>query len=267
MEFMDNDESELGERFLADGHIVLPVDDTSGLERLRNLIAGLAATHFGLPAPEESGAFLETIHDRLPPEELNEFRLYVINSMNAEAWLRPTYYGLARKALAAVVGNELVMQKRINLSIQLPNDDGSLLPVHADVWSGDSPFEVVVWLPLVDCQATKSMYLLAPAPNATMHTRMKEFASNSPEDLFKAIEDQVEFIKISFGQILVFSQNLMHGNRINQEAETRWSMNCRFKSLFSPYADKKLGEFFEPITLKPATRMGLDYDPPQGFDD
>ena len=29
-------------------------------------------------------------------------------------------------------------------------------------------------------------------------------------------------------------------------------MNCRFKAVFTPYADKQLGEFFEPITLRAA---------------
>ena len=38
------------------------------------------------------------------------------------------------------------------------------------------------------------------------------------------------------------------GNIVNIEQETRWSMNCRFKSIFSPYGDKKIGEFFTPIT-------------------
>ena len=52
------------------------------------------------------------------------------------------------------------MQKKINLSIQLPNDNSSLLDVHADVWSGDSPYEAVIWMPLVDCFKTKSMYIL-----------------------------------------------------------------------------------------------------------
>ena len=33
--------------------------------------------------------------------------------------------------------------------------------------------------------------------------------------------------------------------RINETNDTRWSMNCRFKSIFSPYGDKKLGEFFD----------------------
>ena len=44
-------------------------------------------------------------------------------------------------------------------------------------------------------------------------------------------------------------------------------MNCRFKSLMSPYSDKRLGEFFEPITMRAATKFGLDYKFPKGFDD
>ena len=35
-----------------------------------------------------------------------------------------------------------------------------LLPIHSDVWSGDSPYEINLWLPLVDCYRSKSMYLL-----------------------------------------------------------------------------------------------------------
>ena len=64
---------------------------------------------------------------------------------------------------------------------------------------------------------------------------------------------------------MIFTQNQMHGNRVNREAETRWSINCRFKGLFAPYAGKRLGEFFEPITIRSATRLGMNYQLPQGF--
>jgi len=63
--------------------------------------------------------------------------------------------------------------------------------------------------------------------------------------------------------VLVFNQTLPHGNRVNTENQTRWSMNCRFKSVFTPYADKKIGEFFEPITLRPVSKLGLDYELPK----
>ena len=61
----------------------------------------------------------------------------------------------------------------------------------------------------------------------------------------------------------MFTQNPMHGNVLNVEATTRWSTNCRFKSVFSPYHNKKLGEFFEPIIVRPATRLGVSYQLPR----
>ena len=52
------------------------------------------------------------------------------------------------------------MQNEISLSIQMPRDNHSLLPLHADSWSGNSPFEVVIWIPLVNVYSTKSMFIL-----------------------------------------------------------------------------------------------------------
>jgi sporadic carbohydrate cluster 2OG-Fe(II) oxygenase len=265
--FLNPTDTALGDRFLADGYVILPVEDRDALLRIRGLLVRLAAGKLGVPAPTDEAVFLDGIGGSVGAAALNDFRLAVIRGMNAESWFRPAYYRLAAGALATLVGNELAMQRRINLSIQLPGDADSLLPVHADVMSGDSPFEVVVWLPLVDCFATKSMYLLPPEPNAQIQARLAEFQGKSAEDLFKAIESNVRFLDVPFGHVLLFSQNLLHGNRVNREKTTRWSMNCRFKGVFTPYADKKLGEFFEPITLKPATRMGLDYRLPGGFGD
>ena len=79
------------------------------------------------------------------------------------------------------------------------------------------------------------------------------------------MEGDLVWLEIPYGETLVFNQNLLHGNIVNAEDETRWSTNCRFKGVFTPYADKKLGEFFEPISLRAASRMGLDYRLPAGF--
>jgi len=251
--------------FLEAGHLVAPVADRPGLERLRGAVVELAAAHLGIERPEDGAGFLNHIHRRLAPADLNPLRLAVINRLGELSWARETYFGLARQALELVVGNELAMQRRLNLSIQLPGDDSSLLHVHADVWDGDSPFEIVVWLPLVDCRATKSMFLLPPAANARVEAELGAFDGQSADRLFERIEPDLTWIEITYGELLLFTQNLMHGNRVNREDETRWSMNCRFKSLLSPYADKRLGEFFEPITVRAATRLGMTYRLPGGF--
>jgi sporadic carbohydrate cluster 2OG-Fe(II) oxygenase len=67
--------------------------------------------------------------------------------------------------------------------------------------------------------------------------------------------------------VLVFSPNFLHGGVVNEEPETRWSMNCRFTGLFTPYtgAEKKLGSYYLPITMRPVTRMALQYREPSGF--
>ncbi len=268
-DFLTAAERELGARFLNDGYVVGPVEDPDSAARIRDRVAGLAAGHLGLPAPQadEAGAFLDAIHAHVDAARLNDLRLAVFDGINAEPWLRPAYFAVARQALCAIVGNELAMQRRLNLSIQLPDDDSSLLPVHTDVWAGNSPFEVVLWLPLVDCRATKSMFLLPPGPDAAMQPRLGEFAGQGAEDLFRAIEDDVVWPEVPFGHFLLFAQTLMHGNRINREATTRWSLNGRFKSVFSPYAGKPLGEFFEPVSLRAASRIGMRYRLPGGFDE
>ena len=83
------------------------------------------------------------------------------------------------------------------------------------------------------------------------------------EEIFQAIKDDLDWINIKYGQVMIFNQSLPHGNVTNLENETRWSINCRFKSLFSPYGDKKLGEFFEPLNLKIMSKIGMNYKYPK----
>jgi len=265
--FLTPEELAQSESFMSSGYVIGQVENRDELDWLRLEVARAAADFLGRQVPDDIDAFLNHIDREVDAAAINDFRLAIIGAVNAVAALRPTYFSLARRTIEGIVGNELAMQRHVNLSIQMPSDRTSVLPVHADVWSGDSPFEVVLWIPLVDCFRTKAMFLLPPDQNAEVSARLSEFEDQTVEDLYAAIEADVRFIDIRYGQFLLFNQNLMHGNRVNAENETRWSMNCRFKSVFSPYAEKRLGEFFEPITLRAATRVGMAYEWPKGFDD
>jgi sporadic carbohydrate cluster 2OG-Fe(II) oxygenase len=259
----DRDEpSALSDAFLQKGIVKAAVEDRAALDAIRETVARAFADWLHVPLTPDLDAFLNTAHERVSVDRLNACRLHVIGAMNSEPWLRPAYAALARRTLDAVVGNELAMQRQINLSVQLPHDDSSLLPVHSDVWAGDSPYEVVLWVPYVDCARTKSMYFCDAARDRQVQARLGDLRGGTVDDLYALIEPDVEFIEMAYGEMLVFTQNILHGNRVNVEPGTRWSSNCRFKSLLSPYADKKLGEFFEPIAIRPATRLGLRYQLP-----
>jgi sporadic carbohydrate cluster 2OG-Fe(II) oxygenase len=106
------------------------------------------------------------------------------------------------------------------------------------------------------------MYFLPPKAANSLSDNFKLHAQGDSDQLFNAIEGDVNWMKIDYGEVLVFNQIYPHGNVVNKENETRWSMNCRFKSLFSPYKDKKIGEFFEPITMRPVTKVAMNYKLP-----
>jgi len=258
--FILKEEIELRDEYLEKGYVICPVSDSEALNWIQQEVIELISDSLKAQnSPKTPEDIFDHIDNYVPVSELNEFRLGIIQGINSKEELRKHYYQLARKYLDVIVGNELAMQLRVNLSIQYPEDKSSLLPMHADTWSGDSPYEVVVWLPLVDCYASKSMYIMPPANYKKIINTFSDQEIKDSDHLFNTHEKDLEFLRVNFGEVLIFDQSLPHGNIPNQENSVRWSMNCRFKGLFTPYGDKKLGEFFEPITLKPASIKGMAY--------
>ena len=257
--FLSKEEKSFSNEFLHKGYIIRPSLHPDALKDIKNIFVKKIKKYLKIKNKVNSDTLLNEIHKYVSIEQLNDFRLYLINAVNFDNNLRHLYFKSSKKFLDILVGNELVMQKKISLSIQFPKDDSSLLPIHSDTWSGVSPFEVVVWIPLVDCYKTKSMFLLPPNETKKLLNKFKSFSKKSSEDIFRNISNKVKWINIKFGEILIFNQHLPHGNRVNQEKESRWSMNCRFKNVFTPYSDKKIGEFYEPITLRVASKIGMNY--------
>jgi sporadic carbohydrate cluster 2OG-Fe(II) oxygenase len=267
--FYSAEERDLGRDFLERGYVIREVCDRGALDAIREEVVRLACAHLKCDRPNNADGFLNGIHDVVAPANLNALRLAIYHGINATDWLRPSYFATARRHLELLVGNELAMQGRVNLSIQMSNDDSSILPIHADAFGGETPFQVVAWLPLVDCYRTKSMFILPYEANRQLLPKMAEFRSGGMAQLYDEVKDQLIWLDVPYGSVLVFSTNQLHGNIVNAEPTTRWSMNCRFTGLFTPYTsqEKKLGSFYLPITMRPVSRIGLDYEPPGGFEE
>jgi len=237
--FISIEDRALTDALLTHGYVIARAQSQHDLNRLRDLV-------------RSSSGFADLDHAR--PQALNDTKLTVMQALNAASWTREAYFRLAEAALYALIGNELAMQKKFNINVQVPQDATSLLPVHADTWTGDSAYQLVLWVPLVDCYGTKAMYILPPGESFTLE--------GSSEDVWNRIKGRVRFIDINYGDVLIFNSTLPHGNRVNAEPTTRWSLNCRFKAVWTPYAVKGAGEHFEPITLRAAARVGLNYRHP-----
>lgn len=259
--FITKEEKKIATEFEQQGYLIKEVEDKKSLKEIRDIYIKSAKKNLSQIKNLNNNDLLNNFHKVVKSQDLNLLRLKIINQVNSNSKLRELYYKVSRKWLDNLIGNEVAMQLRVNLSIQLPKDNSSLLPLHSDVWSGDSPFETVVWLPLVDCYKTKAMYILPPNKYEKIKSLFNNKDNNSSEKIFKKIRKDIKWLKVNFGQVLIFNQCLPHGNVINNEKETRWSLNCRFKSLFTPYSDKKIGEFFEPISLKKVSELALKYKP------
>ena len=175
------------------------------------------------------------------------------------------YYNAAKKIIHQLCGNELAMQKRPGLSVNLPNNHNDVLPIHADTWNGVSPFELNVWIPFVDCKNSMCLYLLKREKYIERVKNCHGLLKLSSDELFNELRNDLTWIPIQYGKVLAFDQSLPHGYSLNREEHSHWSMNCRFKGLHTPYWDKKLGEYFIPITVKECTRLGMNYKHPENW--
>ena len=229
------------------------------------MIVELACHHLKIDYPSDPEHFLNHIHDLVTVENLNSLRLAIFRGMNDLSWLRPTYFSLGRSNLFSLVGNELAMQNRVNPSIQLPMDNSSLLDIHSDIFSGETPFQVVQWLPLVSVSGKKSMFILSPEKSKAVVKNLKDIGDMP--SVYEVVQQDLKWLDIPYGHVLIFDSSCLHGNVVNDSLESRWSLNCRFTGLFTPYTsyEKKLGSFYLPITTRAATKIGIRYVEPGGF--
>lgn len=244
-------------RFLKKGFDIIPAESHDKLIELREKIfqsAKESVKYKNEPVEEFFNKFHQ--YGLLGPS-LNEKRLDIIKYCTEHLDIGRTIFDIFSKSIMQFIGPDVVMQKTTNLVIQQPGDL-DIGPTHRDS-PLNSPFEIVVWLPLVDTYKTKGMYVLDLKKSKTALELLKKSDSGYEEFNNFAIREG-ENIKVPFGYALFFWPGLVHGSHFNSEDETRWSLNMRYKNLFSPCGSKGLEEFFELLRLSPLAHLAFDYE-------
>jgi len=202
---------------------------------------------------------LEQLHLSLKQEQLNTFRLKLIKSISETNELTDLIYAELTHLLHSLVGPDIAVQKIPGLSIQFPGDESSILPFHSDVHAGNSPYEFVFWLPITRAEGTNAMFLL-PLQESLKLERRGWDESKALSDIKSEYKDDLIRTGSGPGQAMIFSHNLFHGNTVNEEGFTRVSLNIRFKSLLTPFGEKKLGSYFRVLNVSPITRIGVMFE-------
>lgn len=259
-DFREGFEIELSDQYISKGYII-GKGLLGEIDRIKEFVNKKFHDYLSVHA-RGSICSLEDAHKAISGSSSNEVRMHVLREIWKERDISRSYYRNCKEIVDMLCGNEVAMQKRIGLSMQLPRNSRDELPIHSDTWNGVSPYDLNILTPLVDCEKTKGLYILN---RCEYQIALKTYPGLLKEDssrIFRILEPQLEWVELRYGEFLAFDQCLPHGYSINEEDTTHWSLNCRFKSLFSPYSDKKLGEYFMPITTRACTRLGLEYREP-----
>jgi sporadic carbohydrate cluster 2OG-Fe(II) oxygenase len=208
---------------------------------------------------------LTLLHEHCSVEQINPLRIKIFHALNNVPDWKQAYYSLAAAQLKEMFGPDISIQIKLNLSIQMPNDANSVLMMHTDTLSGQSPFECVLWTAVTDAFDSNAMYIFDPKKSQKLYEDMPSYQHRGMGQLFEAHKSKANILNAKAGECVIFSSTLFHGNQLNTTGKTRISLNCRFKSLFSPeYAsvphERVTGTFYEPLFLSPITKIGLAYN-------
>jgi sporadic carbohydrate cluster 2OG-Fe(II) oxygenase len=229
------------------------------LEKLRNDIYNEIKENFKIKE-KNSNVGLNNFHKyvkNLSNKELNAKRKLLINNVTKKINFGEIIFNSFEKILTDNLGPDIIVQKNCNIVIQMPGDPNPS-EIHRDA-PLNSAYEIVAWIPLVDCYKSKAMYILDY--NSTK--KALNFLKKNSKD-WKKFEEYSKVISsnptVKFGQGLFFSSCLMHGSNINMEKETRISLNIRFKSLFSPAGKKNQLQYFKSLKQSNLTKIGVDFE-------
>lgn len=238
------------------GYAIVSAENTEALNTLRREIFQRAKRVFD-HSGDDIEDFFNNFHKLdITGARLNELRMKLISEVNDSVDSGSLIFEAFKGTVLGLLGPDLLVQKNTNLVIQQPNDPNPS-ELHRDA-PANSPFEIVVWLPLVDCYSTKAMYVLDKEKTDEALKFLDEGGGgfNAFESFAKT---QAPNVAVPYGSALFFWTALLHGSHVNSERETRWSLNMRFKNLFSPNGDKEPFEFFKVFQLSPLTKMATDF--------
>lgn len=239
--------------FLKKGYIILniPENKMSFLSEMKKKIKDKSQKFIQLKRDSEFELNKFHYYKLKKKNNLNDLRMEIMKEINNNMNTQKEIYETISDFLDFCLGPDIATQKIVNLVIQKPNDN-ERAPFHKD-GPVASNYEVVLWVPLVDCYKTMNMYLF----ENKLHDRTKNFLkSNSNNQSLDTYSKKFGTLNsVKFGQILVFWTNVFHYIPVNKENDTRWSLNLRYKNLFTKYGTKNILDYYKILKISPITKM------------
>ncbi len=242
--------------FSEKGYVIIPIKKNNEFIKSRRFISDFLRNKYDKKGSDEeilnnSHSFIENISE----SKVNELVLSVISEFKKKFKMDEIVFKSSKEFLTSLLGSDIASQKNPNIVFQHPKSLRTS-ELHRDA-PGNSFFEIVSWVPLVDCFSTKSFYILDKQCSESLK---QKHINDNYENWSELRREAIKYgthLEIKYGHALFFWSGLLHGSVMNETNESRWSYNVRFKNLFAPSGLKEPLAFYRVLSKSSITEMAL----------
>lgn len=245
--------------FEIEGYEILNIENIQPLDDLKNCITNYLRSKYNLDTKDNDfilNRFHELVHIGVD-STANDIVVDLLKEISKTSDFASVAYNSLPIAINRLIGPDIMAQKNNNIVFQYPGSN-RFSELHTDVPT-NSEFEVVVWIPLVNCSGTKSFYILPLQKSFKLVKRFRagEF-TDWTEFKNKCLEASTQ-VTVNYSQCILFWAGLIHGSVINSTDESRWCINVRFKTLFAPCGQHDPLSYYKILKTSTLTNLALNY--------
>ena len=134
-------------------------------------------------------------------------------------------------------GKELFIQRRAHTTINAPGDDQAKQVAHYEMISGISPFAYILWTPLHDLEDDGGAYHIDLKTSLDLMKKEETNGLVSGPEVLNFMGNKKP-PRLKFGQAIIFSPFVIHGNIPFNSELARIACNVRFQSFNKPLLQK-----------------------------
>ena len=256
---MDNELELMSSEMRKFGYSRQKITNTKSVEELRNALALWLRQIYNIKG--DDCTVLNKIHKLGALKcdaDANQLTLKSINYLSTDYKFDEIVHSACKDKLEYLIGQDIHSQKNNNLVVQHPGSK-RIAELHIDS-PPTSRYEVVAWVPLVNCYGTKSFYIIPKQASRDLLRDYRKGKYSTWDEFKEECKKSMEWIEMEYGNVLFFSSCLLHGSETNHTNETRWCMNVRFKSLFAPIGMHNALAYYRVLKLGPLTSLANEFN-------
>ncbi|MDB9983219.1 hypothetical protein OAD54_00555 [Candidatus Pelagibacter sp.] len=211
------------------GYSVFPIEKMDVLEKLRNSFID----KINIENTEKNIEVVRKAMAKMNKAEINRSMIDLLNFTNLSEMIILS----CPKLVEELCGRDLFIQRRAHTVVNVPGEGQAKQWPHYEMISGISPYTYVIWTPLHDLEDQAGVYYLDQNKSSEiMHKEEVNGLVNGPSVL-NMMQDQKP-AKLKFGEAIIFTPFVLHGNVTFNSEYARIACNVRFQSSNKPLLQK-----------------------------